>query len=216
MDKTYIPIGFQCTVPTVLKNMGLKGSTLPFDWMLSSPKFVYEILCLLLNDMSINELVTDHFFKPSSRTSCLNVEHYFTDPSGIALCNEKYDVIFPHDEYNNDNIEKYIRRFDRLYNLIKHGENLVYLYISPSSDVDGNFSIDGRHILSEENEYMIKIYDLIKENANSTFEFKVLSTYGERIEYDGIDFIYINPANCWIYLIDDCCNKLKVYETNIT
>jgi hypothetical protein len=208
INKNYIPIGFQCTVKKVIKEMNIEDKTLPFDWMLSSPKFIYEILYLLLNDMPINELVKNHFFKCTNKASFSSVENYIVDPMGESLYNEKYDVIFPHDTYDDETIQKYIRRFERLYNLIKNSENLIYLYISPSSELVGNFTIDSRYILTDVNKYLIKIYDLIKENSNSTFKFKVLSTYGDKIEYDNIEFIYINPTNHWEYLIQECINKL--------
>lgn len=214
MVKNYIPLGFQCSVKETLKNMNIYSETLPFDWMLSSPKFVYEILSLLLSDIPIDYLVKEHFFNCTNKSSISKingveiVEHYISNPNGNSLYNEKYDVIFPHDVYNIESIEKYIRRFERLYNLIKNGSNLVYVYISPSSNNIGDFTIDGRKILTDVNKYLIKIYELIKKNSNSTFEFKVLSTYDERIDCDGIKYSFINPKPHFIYIIDDCVNEL--------
>lgn len=60
MVKNYIPLGFQCSVKETLKNMNIYSETLPFDWMLSSPKFVYEILSLLLSDIPIDYLADKH------------------------------------------------------------------------------------------------------------------------------------------------------------
>ena len=58
-----IPIGIQCLNSTLKKRINKDTKTLPFDWMLSHPKFVYEILKLLLeNKINIEEIVNNHFF----------------------------------------------------------------------------------------------------------------------------------------------------------
>ena len=59
-----IPIGSQCSSAT-FKNSIEKTCTysLPFDWMFSSPSFVFEMLVLLLEkNMNTEVLVKDHFF----------------------------------------------------------------------------------------------------------------------------------------------------------
>jgi hypothetical protein len=58
-----IPIGIQCTNAIFKKDINKSSRTLPFDWMFATPKFVFEMLELLLDrDMNINELVEKHFF----------------------------------------------------------------------------------------------------------------------------------------------------------
>jgi hypothetical protein len=219
-NKKYISLGFQCTVPTVFQYLGVKNETLPFDWMLSSPKFVYEMLFLLMEEnMSIPELVTNHFFKCDKRCTLVRdmnnnvvVEHYITDPNGDSLYNEQYDVIFPHDLYDIDHIQKYIRRFERLYNLIKNYNDLIYIYISPSSNQEGNFLIDGRNILNDTDLYLNKIYDLLLNKSNNqNFEFKTLLTnQPDSIGlYDKIQYINIEPKPLWVEIVGECVHKLR-------
>ena len=58
-----IPIGIQCLNATLKKRINKDTKTLPFDWMFSHPKFVYEILNLLLeNKINTEEIVNNHFF----------------------------------------------------------------------------------------------------------------------------------------------------------
>ena len=57
-----IPIGIQCTNATFKKNFE-NTHTLPFDWMFSTPSFVFEMLELLLEkNINIEELVKNHFY----------------------------------------------------------------------------------------------------------------------------------------------------------
>ena len=106
-----IPIGIQCLNHRLKDFLNKKTKTLPFDWMLSNPKFVYHILKLLLEDnINIEELVNDHFFyceKLNCRANSKIQELYYIEPGGFAIYNSKYDVIFPHDK-DDDETQKNI------------------------------------------------------------------------------------------------------------
>jgi hypothetical protein len=39
-----ISIGLQCTNTAVIRNLGKKKFTYPFDWIFATPKFVYTML----------------------------------------------------------------------------------------------------------------------------------------------------------------------------
>lgn len=218
MEKTnYIPLGFQCTVPTVLQSRQLKGQTLPFDWMLSSPKFVYQMLELLLADMSIEVLVREHFFNCTAKAEilvgsdgCAVLEHYITKEDGNSLYNQQYGVIFPHDSYNEDTIQKYIRRFERLKQLIYSDEHVTYLYISPSSDQSGEFWIDGRRKLIDAIEYLNKIYTLLQKNTLRNFSFKAHLTSNEGVGrlLPDIEYATIQAKPVWLGIVGDCAINL--------
>ena len=158
-----IPIGLQCTNATFKKNINKISHTFPFDWMFATPKFVFEMLILLLKEnMDIKQLVTEHFFLCEKRASYHKIEHYYTCENGFALYNCKYDAIFPHDENSIDSVNKYIRRFERLKDLIlTTEEKLYFIYTSQSSLENGNFTIDGNNIINNEYLYLSKIYELI-------------------------------------------------------
>jgi hypothetical protein len=163
-----IPIGLQCTTAS-FKNEIEKTHTLPFDWMFSTPKFVFEMLLLLLEkNMNIEELVKNHFLYCEKKASLDKVEYYYTCDNGFALYNTKYSVIFPHDNNSSETVDKYIRRFERLKDLILNStENLYFIYTSQSSLEKGNFTIDGNIVLKDVYVYLSKIYNLIgKFRAN--------------------------------------------------
>lgn len=164
-----IPIGMQCTNATLLKQHGRRVVSFPFDWMFSTPKFVFSMLELLLEtNITIEDLVTNHFFYCTKRAKMKGTEHYHTCITGGVLYNSKYNVIFPHDRHNAQTIGKYIRRFQRLKDTITNAtEELCFVYCSPSSSDSGNFTIDGKNALGEVYLYLSKIYQLIgKYNRN--------------------------------------------------
>lgn len=164
-----IPIGIQCLNKELKKTMNKDTQTMPFDWMLSNPKFVFVILNLLLEyEIDVEEIVNNHFFNCNKRASLGKLENYYTNSNGSALYNDVYDVIFPHDVYNNETKEKYVRRLKRLKSIILDSkENLIFIYSSQSSLQNGNFLIDDRYIIEDVYIYLTKIYELIgKYNTN--------------------------------------------------
>jgi hypothetical protein len=169
-NKLYISLGFQCLTSTVLNDNNLRTNSYPFDWILSNPEFIYKILYFLLEkDISIDKLVREHFFRNDKKCKLNRVEHYITTNNGKAIYNELYNCVFPHDVYNQGEINKYIRRFERLKsNILNIENNIKFIYISQSSLKSGNFTINGNEVINNVFENMNKIFLLIKKyNKNS-------------------------------------------------
>lgn len=164
-----IPIGMQCLNAVLKKKINKDTQTLPFDWMFSSPKFVFAIFKLLLEfEIDEEEIVNNHFFYCNKRASFGSKENYYTKSNGKVLYNDIYDVIFPHDIYNNETKEKYVRRLKRLKSIILNSkESLIFIYSSQSSLQKGNFRIDDRHIIEDVYIYLTKIYELIGKYNNN-------------------------------------------------
>ena len=128
----YIPLGIQCLTPNILKYNNIRTNSYPFDWILSNPYFIYKMLYLLLEDgMDINKIVREHFFRNDQKCWFDRKEHYTFRKNGGAICNELYNVVFPHDHYNEVTINKYktFRKTQKRY--FKYfTKNTIYLYQS--------------------------------------------------------------------------------------
>ncbi len=200
----FIPIGVQCS-SAVFKNEIEKTHTLPFDWMFTNPSFIFEMLVLLLEkNMNIEELVKNHFLHCEKRANLNGLENYYTCDNGFALFNTKYNVIFPHDDNTNETINKYIRRFERLKDMILNStENLYFIYTSQSSLKEGNFTIDGNNVIQDVYFYLNKIYKLI---GNFRTNYKVIIF--DAIQNEQIDLLdkniilyKLNSCNSWVALL---------------
>jgi hypothetical protein len=126
---------------------------------------------LLDENIDIKTIIKDHFLCGNKR-ACIadgRFEHHITHPNGNCLYNDKYDVIFPHDDVNDNCIEKYIRRFSRLKDMILDSSaRIVLVYSSQASLEFGNFTIDNRTVVTDVYTYLSKIYILInKYNKNN-------------------------------------------------
>ena len=201
-----IPIGVQCTVG-LFKNEINKTHTLPFDVMFSHPKFVFEMLVLLLDkNMNVVELVTNHFFNCDKRVNFNTVEHFNTCDNGSILYNTTYNVIFPHDNNSIETINKYVRRFERLKSIIlNQPEDLLFTYISQSSLKSGNFTIDDNIIIKDVYVYLSQIYKLIGNFRNN---YKVVlfdAIQEEQIELldENIILCKLNKCNSWLELLPE-------------
>jgi len=206
-----ISIGLQCTTATFKKNIE-NTYTLPFDWMFATPSFVYEMIYLLLEkNIDIEDLVKNHFFDCKKRASNNGLEHYYTCDTGFALFNTKYNVIFPHDENNIDNINKYIRRFERLKDIILNStECLYFIYTSQSSLESGNFTIDGNNVIKDVYVNISKIYKLISKFRNN---YKIILFDAIQEEHislldENITLIKLNKCSCWSVLVPQMTQKL--------
>ena len=180
--------------------------------MLSHPKFVYEILKLLLeNKINIEEIVNNHFFYCDKRASRGEVvEAYYTDSNGNMLYNSKYDVIFPHNKNNEKNKMKYVRRLSRLKDLILNSnEKLVFIYSSQSSLESGNFTIDERVLIKNVYSYLTKIYDLINmyNNNNKMIVFDSILNEDKNKLNEKITLYEMKTCNNWHELLDQILQK---------
>jgi hypothetical protein len=206
-----IPIGIQCLNATLKKKINKDTKTLPFDYMFSHPKFVYEILKLLLeNKINIEEIVNNHFFYCDKRAGLGALEAYYTDSNGFALYNSKYDVIFPHDNNDEENKMKYVRRLSRLKDLILNSnEKLVFIYSSQSSLKSGNFTIDKRVIIKNVYSYLTKIYDLINmyNNNNEMIVFDSILNEDKKKLNEKITLYEMNSCNNWYELLNQILQK---------
>lgn len=200
-----IPIGIQCTNAQFSKNINHSYEPLPFDWMLSSPKFVFEMLTLLLEEnMDVHTLVESHFFNCKLRANISGIENYHIT-NGVALYNESYNVIFPYDSNSVETIHKYIRRFKRLKELIlTNQEEVCFLYTSPSSPTNGNFTINGNHVVNNAYSYLSKIYDLIGKYRPYTYKMIVFDTLQQEdkdLLKKEIVLCKLNRCNVWTKLL---------------
>ena len=176
MKYSYISIGAQCTTATLFKYLNIKKESLPFDWMISTPEFIYTILKLtLVDNISIEEIVDRYFLNCNKKAALLTKEQYQIRDDGNILVNTQYNVIFPHDSLADR--EKYIRRITRLKQLLLDPEHFLYfIYISTSSPTNGEYRLDDIEPIQDLYPYIFKIDDLLK-NYRSNYKLLVFDTH---------------------------------------
>jgi hypothetical protein len=206
----YISIGSQCTTPTLFDRLKVKKESLPFDWMISTPEFVYMIIKLLVIDKKeIEDIIDNHFFICDKRAVVKYVEHMILDKDGPVLVNSKYNVCFPHDKITDR--DKYIRRMERLKKILLDKDNFLYfMYVSVSSPNCGNYTIDGVEPIQQLYEYIEKINSILKD-IRTTYKIIVFDTNkpSNVIPSDTLHLMYydIEKKYIWTLMMPELINK---------
>jgi hypothetical protein len=211
---TYISIGSQCTTALLFNNLQVKKESFPFDWMFSTPQFVYTIIKLLLIDKkNINDIVDNYFFVCDKRAQLKGLEHFILNENGPMLINSKYNVCFPHDKISDR--DKYIRRMIRFKEILLNKDIFIYfMYVSVSSPNSGNYTINGIEPIQNLYEYIEKINNIIKD-IRTTYKIIVFDTNKPSgvIPSDFLHLMYydIEKKNSWGQLLPeliDICNNI--------
>lgn len=207
-----IPIGVHFTDAVFKREINKESEPFPFDWMISTPSFVFEMLTLLLEkNIDIRTLVIEHFFRFDKKLRYIGVnENYMTidkndiDPNYI-IYNEKYDALFPNVEYNEITINKYIESFDKLKNIILNSHPKEELKLIYTSEYSSLVMIDGRNIVTSETDYLLKINNLISKYKNN-YKLVIFDTNDDdrtKLKNSNIIIIKIKTENHWSFLIEE-------------
>lgn len=127
-DYNIIPMGDNCIPAEVLKQLGLRKCSYPFDWV--SHVDYYNATNIIYNFQIVDKLL--------NATLNVDADYIGTDDSKRIHNN----IWFPHDNETNyeERLQKYIRRFNKLKDDIQTKKNIfVFLtrhYVIPQRDFD--------------------------------------------------------------------------------
>ena len=153
-----ISIGDHCAIPIILRSLGLRKEAFPFDWNdhvdgYLNTNILYNIsLIEKLNDNNARQIATEYIGDAFSNK--------------IRMMNSETGIAFPHEpKHNNINdfIDKYERRFSRLYNNLSSVNYFVLLT---------------RNYYIEEEEF-IKIINVLQKNKEN----KIIFISGKNHEF---------------------------------
>jgi hypothetical protein len=122
-------------------------------------------------------------------------------------------VCFPHDQCTPDDREKYIRRMERLKQIILNNNHFIYfVYVSVSSPTNGNYTLDGIEPIQHLYGYTEKINDIIK-SIRTNYKIILFDTNKPPniSPSDTLHIIYhdIIKKNNWIEMLPELIQKCK-------
>ena len=98
----FIPIGTDCTVARILKQNNFRVLAFPFDWIVCPLKSTYLLLSnkfeSFMEKIVILESENRMLFDENNKNMKLIVSKQKIYP----VIDVTYDILFPHDFYNND------------------------------------------------------------------------------------------------------------------
>lgn len=166
----FISLGSSCAVANFLKKARLKGPSCPFDWALTSPDFVLEMIKLGLSDKTTEDIIINHFFKGKWKYD--HTMKFVTADEG-EYTNTKFRTVFLHEQKDENTIDKYIRRFNRFRETLKINEKTFFVWAPPGGDplFDGETVIQSLEPLNEISKLLQEEHRFIVF-THSDFEFE--------------------------------------------
>ena len=196
----YIPIGVQCTTARALQEIGKRKRSYPFDWVLISLNEVCRVLEELsemkfnmfdeMSECYVEERDTHRFVKEKTGNEKYN-------------CVEKYKTVLPHDENTEDSKEKYIRRFKRLYDVLKDGEKQIVLLLVNSSNIHNRYTYEREEQSYIKDEELCKLDEIMRRYREDKYMIEILDTGFSKTSkrYERIKIKQIGNYCNWVSMI---------------
>jgi hypothetical protein len=167
-NETYISLGMQCTTTIILKNLNKRKKAYPFDWALTHLGFMDSFIKEIYKANNLDHLYDFVLDLKNNEVHAV----YTSVPEKFILTktentktiyNRKQKIIFPHDEYNQETINKLKKRILRFKNnLLERTNEIVFLYASPPNE-NSHLLIDGVNLTFDNIKYLNKIASFLEE-----------------------------------------------------
>ena len=124
MEYNFITLGFNCSSATVLRDLGLRKTALPFDWIVVN------------NVNKIINCIEDNFQKFHKNLHFIMDNHWLEDEYGIQYphdypVNDNEEICDDWINYKTDVLKKYERRIERFHNILNDPLPIIALYHGP-------------------------------------------------------------------------------------
>ena len=150
--KTVFSLGFRCSSASLIKSLGLKNESYPFDWLVSRLSVIRHCIetdfVEFLNLDNYKFKITNTYEMASSNSQLICDEHImlntFYQPPGELLYDNTYQAYLATNHHNITEPETYAyyeRCIHRFKQLLKSDEPKLYVHITPlirMSDYENN------------------------------------------------------------------------------
>ena len=156
-----ISLGFRCSVAGMIKKMGLKTESHPFDWLISRLHVIRHCIetkfTFFLDREQYIKLYTKTFEHKESKEHFICDEHiimnrYYQPETNLEcpMNTYKYNLAMNHRNLveNQADYDYYIRCVERFKQVIQSKENKMYVYVSPLYTME-DFHVQTDVILQE-------------------------------------------------------------------
>jgi hypothetical protein len=214
--KLYISLGMQCTTTIILKNLNKREKAYPFDWALTHLGFMDSFIKEIYKANNLDHLYDFVLDLKNNEVHAVytSVAEKFIltkTENTKTIYNRKQKIIFPHDEYNQEIINKLKKRILRFKNdLLERTNEIVFLYASPPNE-NSHLLIDGVNLTFDNVKYLNEIASFLETKIK--FKIIYIDALNNADElHPKITRIGIPCFDNGGYMIEWCKKNLKINE----
>tara|TARA_B100001996_G_C18510310_1_gene535081 strand:+ start:52 stop:777 length:726 start_codon:yes stop_codon:yes gene_type:complete len=198
----YISLGFNCNVALALRKCNLNNATNVFDWLVSHPKDILNILKENITEVLIDDPIFLDF-------SMGKQKYYITDNNKIRrVYDKKNNLIFSHDYDGTqksiiDTKNKYKRRLIRLKNVLTENDKILFIFSGKSDYQD--YINNSHSIISLEDKtdckqylfYLLEISKYLKKSfPKLNFHILAFNLFDEHKDFEKDNISYKYFGDC--------------------
>lgn len=153
-EPLFISLGSNCTPAYVLREIGLRKASYPFDWILS------------IDGKKLIEILEDNFLH------FLDLEYLIPHPVSEILIHKYYHLEFTHEKkagglpYFDDNLEQFLgvyqRRIERFRSLNTYPGKVYFVRVPFHLSTHPNYPFHDENNLEISEEYSFRLYEALK------------------------------------------------------
>jgi hypothetical protein len=196
----FISIGPYCSCVDIIKTNGLRKNAYPFDYIFSSLEMVKHCIndrFIIFLDKQYYKYCSEDFcqhlfYSKFIDTEILKKHHIAHNLPDIANNLTSREIFLHHNLFNNDIYLGFVRRCNRLLNLIDNNTKIVFVYYNCYTN-DFNDILDFYNFFSDnKNIYVVGIFEnncdkkMLFENSNC----KIYQNYDRHIIFNEIKLAF--------------------------
>ena len=198
----FISIGPYCNAADIIKNAGLRKSSYPFDYIFSSLTMIKHCINDRFNtflDKNYYKYCSDSsmqhlFYSKFIDTEILRKHHITNNLPNIANNLINREIFLHHNLFNNDIYLAFVRRCNRLLNLIDNNNKIVFIYYNCYTN-DFNDILDFYNNFSNyKNIYVVGIFEnsCDKKILFESSKCKIYQNYDRNFIFNEIKSTFLN------------------------
>ncbi len=188
IQSQFISFGYRCTSAGILKKMGLKHESFPFDWLISRLSVIQHCIETDFSEFlkleNYEKRITHTYEMMDKKTGFICDEHILMNAFYQPIeQREEENTYCYHLAMNHHNIlcekdrQYYVRCIERFRQVLRSPEKRIFIHIAPLMD-DLDFIKHRRHILSE--------YEQFTEFMETYTSYRWLGIYFIMVRREGV------------------------------
>ena len=196
----FISIGPHCNSADIIRDNGLRKLSYPFDYVFSSLEMVKHCIDDRFNvflDRKYHRYCSNNsmfhiFYSNMIDTEILRKHHIANQLYDVANNLKNREIFIHHSLFNNDTYESFVRRCNRLMNLIDNQHKIVFVYHNSYTTDIGDILDFSNHFSDKAHIFTVGIFenDYDKQILFENSRCKIYQNYNREFIFNDVQSIF--------------------------